>query len=81
MVVALTVTPALCSLLPPRPEADREWATLVAMRARYDRLLRRILAAPRRTFVAAAVLTIIGAVAWPMARRFAAAAAARARSW
>jgi CzcA family heavy metal efflux pump len=74
LVVALTVTPALCSLFfPGKPAGQREPEKWVAedppvtrwMRRHYERILRRIVARPRTTMVAAAAFTLIGCTALP----------------
>ncbi len=75
LVVALTVTPALCALLfrtkpseKPEPEASQiaedppvtRW-----MRRYYEGLLRKIVARPRTTMAAAVAFTLIGCAALP----------------
>jgi CzcA family heavy metal efflux pump len=65
MVVALTVTPALCFILFAERTAVAESAVVTALSTRYERRLRRVIAAPRRVFAAAVILAIAGAVAWP----------------
>jgi CzcA family heavy metal efflux pump len=62
LVVALTVTPALCSLLLPRARTvvvPREGRVVVWLKARYQRLLDRALAWPR--LVLGAALALLGA--------------------
>jgi Cu/Ag efflux pump CusA len=65
MVVALTVTPALCSILLAGRPATAAAGRAPALRARYEARLRRIVAAPRGVLVGAGLLGVAGAVAWP----------------
>ena len=74
LVVALTVTPALCALFfPSRVSAQGEAQTWVAedppvtrwMRRRYEAMLRKIVARPRTTMAAAFLFTLTGCAALP----------------
>jgi len=74
LIVALTVTPALCALLFPNMSSDHsKLTTLVAedppvtrwMRRHYESLLRAIVARPRTTMAAAIAFTVIGCSALP----------------
>lgn len=74
LVVALTVTPALCSLFFPNRPASREEAEAPIaedppvtrwMRKYYERALRNIVAWPRTTMAAAALFTLTGCAALP----------------
>ncbi|HEY7670485.1 MAG TPA: efflux RND transporter permease subunit, partial [Hyphomicrobium sp.] len=74
LVVALTVTPALCTLLfPSRPSGQGEPQTRISedppvtrwMRRHYETFLRRIIARPRTTMAAAVAFTLIGCTALP----------------
>ncbi len=74
LVVALTVTPALCTLLfPMRPAAPGEQEKKIAedppvtrwMRRHYETILRKIIARPRTTMAAAFTFTLIGCAALP----------------
>lgn len=73
LVVALTVTPALCALMfphkPVRPDEDSEIAedppVTRWMRRHYERYLRGIVARPKTTMAAAATFTLVGCAALP----------------
>lgn len=73
LVVALTVTPALCALMfphkPVRPDEDTEIAedppVTRWMRRHYERYLRGIVARPKTTMAAAATFTLVGCAALP----------------
>jgi len=74
LVVALTVTPALCTLLfPSKPSSQGEPEARVAedppvtrwMRRHYETILRKIVARPRTTMAAAFTFTLIGCAALP----------------
>ncbi len=74
LVVALTVTPALCTLLFPNNSAARlEPEDAIAedppvtrwMRRHYEALLRKIVARPRITIAAAVAFTVIGCASLP----------------
>lgn len=61
MVVALTVTPALSLLLLNKAAIERHESPLVPwLRRRYQSLLQRVIAAPRKTFVATATIVAAG---------------------
>lgn len=67
MLVALTVTPALCLLLLGKASGgDRGLPIAARLAERYDGVLRRVLGAPRMTFVAAGAAVVIGAAIWPL---------------
>jgi CzcA family heavy metal efflux pump len=67
MVVALTVTPALSlMLLKNAPGPDRESPIAVRLGYRYDALLRRVIGAPRKVFIAALVVVAGAAAVWPL---------------
>jgi Cu/Ag efflux pump CusA len=66
MVVALTVTPALSVMLLASSSRDlHESPAAIWPRNRYEAILRRIIQAPRKTFVAAAVVVVCAAAVWP----------------
>jgi CzcA family heavy metal efflux pump len=75
LVVALTVTPALCALLFPQkpgtvePEPERKISedppVTRWMRRHYEALLRKIVARPRTTMAAAFTFTLVGCAALP----------------
>jgi len=66
MVVALTVTPALCSILLAHAPVARRASPLVGWLQRvYEPVLARILPRGRLAFAAVAVLTVIGLVVLP----------------
>ena len=67
MVVALTVTPALSLMV--RGEASRgvgESTVAVRLRGRYETVLQSVIQAPRRMFIAVAVVVVVGIGAWPL---------------
>lgn len=67
MVVALTVTPVLSFLLQvKRPAASGETPIAVQLRKRYERILRHVVSAPRKAYVAVGVLLAVGAGLWPL---------------
>ncbi len=67
MVVALTVTPALCwMLLGKAPAMDRNSPIATWLISRYDACLRRVVMAPRKVFLAAGIAVVVGAVIWPL---------------
>jgi CzcA family heavy metal efflux pump len=66
LVVALTVTPALCLvLLPGDPTAGRKAPLAAWLEAHYLRALPRVIAQPRRAAGAIAALLAATAIAWP----------------
>lgn len=68
MVVALTVTPALSVMLlgkaSPRVADERPFA--LRLRRRFEGLLDRVLDAPRKVLLAAAVVALVGIALWPL---------------
>lgn len=67
MLVALTVTPALCLLfLGKASRGDRGSPIAARLLERYDGVLRRVLSAPRKAFISAGVAVVIGAAIWPL---------------
>lgn len=67
MLVALTVTPALCLMfLGKASSVDRGSPIADRLLERYDGVLHRILGAPRKAFIAAGVAVAIGAAVWPL---------------
>jgi CzcA family heavy metal efflux pump len=67
MVVALTVTPALCLLLLDRAAIEHRESPLVPWLKRiYGRMLTRAIKAPRATFATALVLVVAGVAVWPL---------------
>ncbi len=67
MVVALTVTPAMCFLLLRRTPIERQRQPLVRwLQGVYERALTRIVARPRRAFVATAAVMVVGAAIVPL---------------
>ncbi|MDH5536374.1 MAG: efflux RND transporter permease subunit, partial [Betaproteobacteria bacterium] len=66
MVVAMTVTPALCLILLNRAAIEQRQSPLVPRLKRvYGAMLSRILAAPRATLTSAVVIVILGVAVWP----------------
>jgi CzcA family heavy metal efflux pump len=73
LLVALTVTPALCMMLFPRnalkvvdaPETVQDPPVSRWLRRGYEALLRKIVAHPRSTILAAVAFTVIGTAALP----------------
>jgi CzcA family heavy metal efflux pump len=66
MVVALTVTPALCLILLRRAPVERHESPLVRwLQHAYTRVLSRIVERPRRAYATFAVITLAGVVALP----------------
>ena len=66
MVVAMTVTPALCLILLNRAAIEQRESPLVPWLKRvYGAMLSRILAAPRATLSSAVVIVIAGVAVWP----------------
>ena len=67
MVVALTVTPALSlMLLNPSVVAHRESPLVPWLKSHYEKMLRRVIAAPRRAYAAALSLVAAGVLVWPL---------------
>ena len=67
MVVALTVTPAMCFLLLRRTPIEQQRQPLVRwLQGVYERALTRIVARPRRAFLATAAVMIVGAAIVPL---------------
>jgi CzcA family heavy metal efflux pump len=66
MVVALTVTPALCLILLHRAGIEHRESPLVPwLKRKYGALLSRVIQAPRATFVTALGVVVAGAAVWP----------------
>jgi Cu/Ag efflux pump CusA len=66
LVVALTVTPALCALLFSRGRLERGASPLLAqLRSRYERAFARFARGPRTSIVAAGALLVAGLAALP----------------
>lgn len=66
MVVALTVTPALCLLLLNRAGIEQRESPLVPwLKRHYGAMLSRVMDAPRRTFAVALVVVIAGVGVYP----------------
>lgn len=66
MVVALTVTPALCLILLNRAAIEKRESPLVPwLKRRYGAILSRILAMPRATLAGAAAIVVAGVAVWP----------------
>jgi CzcA family heavy metal efflux pump len=69
MVVALSVTPALCLLLMPKTaDAGRESGLMSKVGGRYHPWLERTLRAPRQAALVLGLLALVGAVALPQLR-------------
>jgi CzcA family heavy metal efflux pump len=67
MVVALTLTPALCLILLERASIENRESPIVPWLKRvYQALLVRVVRAPRATYASAIVLVVAGVVAWPL---------------
>src|SRR6266480_1834172 len=66
MVVALTVTPALCLVLLNRAAIEKHESPLVPwLKRRYGAILSRVIRDPRATFAAAFVIVVAGFGVWP----------------
>ena len=66
MVVALTVTPALCLVLLNRAAIEKHESPLVPwLKRRYGAILSRVIRDPRATFAAALVIVVAGIGVWP----------------
>lgn len=66
LLVALTLTPALCLLLLPRIAEHRESPLTRALKARYRALLPGVVSRPGRAMRIVAAALVATAVAWPM---------------
>ena len=67
MVVALTVTPAMCLLLlATAPLSHREKPLVRWLQGMYDRVLARIIQRPRPVFIGTAVVMVVGFAVLPM---------------
>ena len=66
LLVALIVTPALSLLLLPRATQAREAPLVTMLKARYRRVLPRLVQAPRRAIAAIAVALTVTAAAFPL---------------
>jgi CzcA family heavy metal efflux pump len=66
MVVALTVTPALCLVLLNRAAIEKHESPLVPwLKRHYGAILSRVIRDPRATFAAAIVIVVAGLGVWP----------------
>ncbi len=67
MVVALTVTPALCLILLDHSGVEKRESPLVPwLKRHYERMLKRAMGAPRVTLACVAVLAVAAAAVWPL---------------
>lgn len=68
MLVALTVTPALCLILfrSPRSLEHRESPLVPRMKRSYEKVLTRIITRPRRAYVAVGMTTVLGVATLPL---------------
>jgi len=66
MMVALTVTPALCLLLLDKASIERESPLVGWLQRHYDAALSRIIDRPRATAAAAGALLVAGLAVWPL---------------
>jgi CzcA family heavy metal efflux pump len=67
MVVATTVTPALCFILLDRATIEHRESPLVPwLKRHYTALLSRVIGAPRKTFAGALVVLAAGVGVWPL---------------
>jgi len=67
MVVALTVTPALCLMLLSSAPLERRESPLIRWLQRgYDRLLAPIIRTPRPAYATVGIIVALGVVVWPM---------------
>ncbi len=66
LLVALTLTPALCLLLLPRVAEHRESPLMRLLKARYRALLPRVITRPGRAVGTVAVALLATALAWPL---------------
>jgi CzcA family heavy metal efflux pump len=66
MVVALTVTPALCLILLDKAAIERESPLVGWLQRGYQALLARVIQAPRATFLVSGVVVLAGIAVWPL---------------
>src|ERR671912_584201 len=66
MVVALTVTPALCLILLDRAAIERESPLVGWLQRKYQGTLERILRAPRPVYLATSAAVVAGIAVWPL---------------
>ena len=66
MVVALTVTPALCLILLDRAAIERESPLVGWLQRGYQSVLARIIRAPRPVFFASGAMVLAGIAVWPL---------------
>jgi Cu/Ag efflux pump CusA len=66
MLVALTVTPALCLILVNQSALDRDSPIVRPLQRGYSVLLSRLVGVPRATFIASGVIVLSGLVVWPL---------------
>jgi Cu/Ag efflux pump CusA len=66
MVVALTVTPALCLLLLDRSAIERESPLVGWLQRGYQAVLSRIIRAPRAAYLASGAIVLAGIAVWPL---------------
>lgn len=67
LIVAMTVTPALCLILLNNARLEgRESPLVVWLRRHYPPLLERVTRTPRSAFIAVGVVTLAGIVVWPL---------------
>lgn len=67
MIVALTVTPALCYMLLRNADIGKHQSPLVPwLKRHYAVVLTRALNAPRITYAGAAAIVVLGVAVWPM---------------
>lgn len=67
LVVAMTVTPALCLILLNNARLEgRESPLVVWLRRHYPRWLERVTRTPRPAFITVGVVTLAGIVVWPL---------------
>jgi Cu/Ag efflux pump CusA len=66
MVVALTVTPALCLILLDRAAIERESPLVGWLQRKYQGTLERIIRAPRPVYLATGAAVVAGIAVWPL---------------
>jgi CzcA family heavy metal efflux pump len=66
MVVALTVTPALCLVLLDKAPIERRSPLVGWLQRGYSAALAPIIAAPRKVYAAAGVMIVAGIAVWPL---------------
>ncbi len=67
MVVAMTVTPALCLILLDKAAIEHRESPLVPwLKRNFEALLARVLRTPRTTFAVAGVIALAGVAVWPL---------------